>query len=469
MPPGPRGLPLLGNVFEMPTKLPWIRFAEFAEQYGPIVSFVAAGHPMVVLNDHRSSFELLERRSAIYSHRPRFIMAGEILCKGIMLSFISYGDLFRRMKRATHNTFSPNASEQFQPLQETEAIRLASELLEDPDSWETILKRSTSSNILTATYGWPRITEEHRPLVKRIHEHTARLSNACIPGTSMVDIFPSMNRLPIWMVKWKRNALEWHERETKMFEGFYTDVGKNIGEGRALSSFTSSLIENQATNKLSVKEAAWLAGIMFSAGAETTTASVANFLLAMIHYPHVMRKAQAEIDRVVGRDRLPSFKDKMHLPYTRALVKELLRWRPPGPMGIPRRVAQDDWFDGYLIPKDTAVYDDPEKFLPERHLDEAGVTEISPPDMHSRGHTSFGFGRRTCVGVTFATQSLFIDFALLLWTFDVQKARDAIGVEITPSLTDVVDAGVTVGPAPFRCKLVPRYPDVGTVLARGIA
>jgi hypothetical protein len=84
--------------------------------------------------------------------------------------------------------------------------------------------RSTSSNILTATYGWPRITEEHRPLVKRIHDHTARLSNACIPGTSMVDIFPAMNRLPLWMSKWKRNALEWHERETQMFEGFYHEI-----------------------------------------------------------------------------------------------------------------------------------------------------------------------------------------------------------------------------------------------------
>lgn len=464
----------------MPTQLPWLRFAEFAEQYGPVVSFNAAGHPVIVLNDHKSSFELLDRRSAIYSHRPRFIMAGELLCSGIMLSFISYGDLFRRMRRATHQVFGPHSSTQFQSLQEAEATRLVSELLENPDSWDEIVKRSTSSNILTATYGWPRITEEHRPLVKRIHAHTDRLSNACIPGTSMVDIFPVMNYLPAWMAKWKSDALEWHERETKMFEGFYEDVEEKMVQGSALHSFTRSLIENKGTNKLSVKESAWLAGIMFSAGAETTTASVANFLLAMIHYPEVMRKAQSEIDGVVGRDRLPSFKDRPHLPYIRALVRELLRWRPAGPMGIPRRVAQDDWYNGYFIPKgatvisniwainrDPAIYDNPEQFIPERHLDEAGVTDISPPDMHSLGHTSFGFGRRTCVGVTFASQSLFIDFALLLWTFDIQKARDATGAEITPSLTDVVDAGVTVGPAPFVCKLVPRYPNVGTVLARG--
>jgi cytochrome P450 len=69
------------------------------------------------------------------------------------------------------------------------------------------------------------------------------------------------------------------------------------------------------------------------AGAETTPAAVANFLIAMIHHPHVMRKAQAELDKIVGRDRLPSFTDRQHLPYLCAIVKEVLRWRTPGPLG----------------------------------------------------------------------------------------------------------------------------------------
>ncbi|KAF8484313.1 cytochrome P450 [Gautieria morchelliformis] len=501
MPPGPAGLPIVGNTFEMPTELPWIRFAELGKKYGtwmhsesvwladqtlistgPVISFMAAGCPVVVLNDHKSSYELLDRRSTLYSHRPRFIMAGELLCNGIMLSFIPYGELFRRMRRASHDTFGPHASEKFQSLQQQEAVRLVSELLQDPEAWEEILKRSTSSNILTATYGWPRITEEHASLVKRIHAHTARLANACIPGTSMVDLFPLMNYLPAWTAKWKRDALEWHERESKMFEDFYSDVSSKMVDGVARNSFVSSLVESRARHQLSLKEAAWLAGIMFSAGAETTTASVASFLIAMIHYPQVMQKAQAQIDKIVGRDRVPTFADRPHLPYIRALVKELLRWRPAGPMGIPRRAAQDDWYEGYFIPKgttvisniwygdkDPSIYPDAEEFRPERFLDETETTDISPPDMHSLGHSSFGFGRRTCVGVAFASQSLFIDFANLLWAFNIGKACDSQGNEITPSLTDVVDAGVVVAPASFRCKLTPRYSDVASVLASTVA
>jgi len=98
----------------------------------------------------------------------------------------------------------------------------------------------------------------------------------------MVDLFPVMNYLPAWMAKWKRDALEWHERESKMFEGFYTDVNKKMVsihrqdllvrrailnytfqvDGQARKSFVSSLIEGSHRNQLSLKEAAWLAGIM---------------------------------------------------------------------------------------------------------------------------------------------------------------------------------------------------------------
>ena len=76
------------------------------------------------------------------------------------------------------------------------------------------------------------------------------------------------------------------------------------------------------------------------AGADTTAAALAVFVLAMTLYPEVMVKAQEQIDAVVGRDRVPSFADQERLPYVGAIVKEVLRWRPVGPMGLPRRATQ---------------------------------------------------------------------------------------------------------------------------------
>ena len=73
--------------------------------------------------------------------------------------------------------------------------------------------------------------------------------------------------------------------------------------------------------------------------------------MAMALFPEAQRKAQEEIDRVVGTDRLPTFEDRENLPYVDALVKEALRWHPVVPMGVPHVTTEDDIYEGYFIPK----------------------------------------------------------------------------------------------------------------------
>jgi cytochrome P450 len=91
--------------------------------------------------------------------------------------------------------------------------------------------------------------------------------------------------------------------------------------------------------------------LYYSAGGSETTSSVMTWwMLAMVIYPGVQKLAQAELDNVVGRDRLPSFSDFDHLPYIRAMVKEALRWRPISPISLPHRLIQDDWYEGNPSP-----------------------------------------------------------------------------------------------------------------------
>ncbi|KAF8904752.1 hypothetical protein CPB84DRAFT_654879 [Gymnopilus junonius] len=79
LPPGPRGLPILGNVLQAPTQMPWFKFAEWGQQYGPIFSLNMAGQTVIVLSTFKAAGDLLDRRSNLYSDRPRLIMASEIL------------------------------------------------------------------------------------------------------------------------------------------------------------------------------------------------------------------------------------------------------------------------------------------------------------------------------------------------------------------------------------------------------
>jgi cytochrome P450 len=72
--------------------------------------------------------------------------------------------------------------------------------------------------------------------------------------------------------------------------------------------------------------------------------------------PEVQKRAQEEIDRVVGTDRLPTVADRENLPYVDAVVKEVLRWHPVAPMGLPHRSTEDDICNGYLIPKGAMLF-----------------------------------------------------------------------------------------------------------------
>ena len=86
-----------------------------------------------------------------------------------------------------------------------------------------------------------------------------------------------------------------------------------------------------------------------------TVSAVMSFFIAMMNNPEIQRKAQEEIDQVVGNDRLPTFEDRSRMPFLTCLVWKTLRWNPVTPLAVPHATVQDDVYEGYLIPKGTTV------------------------------------------------------------------------------------------------------------------
>jgi cytochrome P450 len=177
----------------------------------------------------------------------------------------------------------------------------------------------------------------------------------------------------------------------------------------------------------------------------------------MVAFPEVQRRAHAELDAVIGRDRLPTFADSSRLPYIHAIIKEVLRWRPTLPLGVPHTADVDDWYEGMFIPKgtvcipnawhcnhDRAIFGkDADEFRPERHLDERGESPLSgPAETNQAGHVSFGFGRRICVGKELAANSLFVSVARVLWAANLERARDENGREVPVDTETIVDVGL---------------------------
>lgn len=160
-----------------------------------------------------------------------------------------------------------------------------------------------------------------------------------------------------------------------------------------------------------------------------------SMMLAITLHPNKYQKLQAEIDKHVPADRLPSFSDMQNLPYLRAFVKENLRWRPVTAGGLPHKLtARDDVYDGYIIRKnsiihpvqwaihrDATLYPDPESFIPERWLEPSYPTYKEPLTVYPnlQNYSNFGFGRRICVGQNVAERSLYIEAAMIAWACDI--------------------------------------------------
>jgi len=176
-----------------------------------------------------------------------------------------------------------------------------------------------------------------------------------------------------------------------------------MAKGVHMPSITSHALEQSKGNRETECVIRAASAIAYVAGGETTASAIQTFFLAMVLYPDCVRKAQEELDVVVGRDRLPNFSDKHSLPYICAIVKEVLRWYPVLPLAIVHRLTEDDVFEGMFLPAgslvignawailhDESVYKDPGTFNPDRFLKDGELDpDIRPPEV-----AAFGFGRR---------------------------------------------------------------------------
>ncbi|KAJ7482249.1 cytochrome P450 [Mycena galericulata] len=337
---GPRGLPVLGNIHQLGGKQ-WVTYTEWHKTFGPIYRLNLAGQSVLVIGSAKIAADLLERRSSLYSDRPRFVMASEILTGGMNLAFAPYGDRWRRMRKAASHGLSVQASEDYTHLQSAEANTLLHNLINAEKSLDDQLRRTAASTVLGVVYAYPPVSFED-PLVQRVEDYVDRLLKAALPGNYLVDIIPVMKHLPLWLAPWKRHGYSWFKQDTEMWLNLVDNVRSGLKFGERSDSLVAKLIDPTQPQNLDQVETAWLAGMMFGAAAEAIAATLSFFILAMLLYPDVQNKLREEIDNAVGKDQLPAFNEIKSLPYLGAVIKEVLRWRPMGPLGVPHRSTQDD-------------------------------------------------------------------------------------------------------------------------------
>ncbi|KAI5822527.1 cytochrome P450 [Schizophyllum commune Tattone D] len=464
-PPGPRRKPLIGNVLDMPTQAPEATFMQWRERYGDVVHLEIFGKHMIILNTFEAAQDLMERRSAIYSDRPRFVMLAELMGWGNATTHVHYGPRFRKHRRFVQQVLNQKAVDSMTPLELRQTAIVLDNLLKTPDNWMDHIKGFAAGTMLKVAYGHD-VASVDDPLVK-IVDHASTLTvqiGNMYPISNLVEFFPSMKKLPTWapLAGFKRQAEEVRQAVDEMMNLPFEQVRQQMSAGTAQPSFTARMLEQYtATGKGTLSQEdeddiRGAAGTLFAAAEDTTTCMAEVFMLAMVLHPEVYAKVQEEIDRVVGPDRLPTFEDRPLMPYFECVVKECYRWNVPVPLAIPHRLMQDDIYKGYLIPEDAFVipniyamlYDceNPHQFRPERYLEN--------PNLRDPRDCVFGFGRRRCPGRHLADAALWLLNSRISTVFSIEKARDETGAEITPS--SEFSTGFVRHPKPFQCSMKPR-------------
>ncbi|TBU30647.1 cytochrome P450 [Dichomitus squalens] len=491
LPPGPPGLPVLGNAMDMTPHEMWRRAWQWGKGYGDMIYLKMFGFRLLFLNSPEAVNELLHKRGAIYSDRAHFVMACELAGFGNIVPLTKYGDKFKLERKLMNQALGFSALEKWQPAVARETHLLLSNLLEEP--------QYAGSLILTTVYGY-HTTLKNDPYIADAEEFMVASARAMGEAWS-VDFFPLLRHIP-WLgfqktaATWKSKLAVWVDKPFDMFKSLPdSDLKQNSFCGNLLLDDHGNVSVDAETED----RVKWLATSLYGRKyCRITVVSNTILILALVHNPHVLKKAQKQIDSVVGTDRLPTWADRPQLPYVDCIIKEVLRWGVPVPLSgclqqlsrkhrsltavtplaaPPHRLIQPDKYREYQLEEgtmcvgnmwaclhDEKLYPDPEKFFPERFELEKDPERLRLMDTDNY---AFGFGRRRCPGMHFADQSLFLTFSSIMACFDIAPITDSSGEPILPDVE--FNGGVFRHPKPFKCSITPRRENVESLIQAALS
>ncbi|KAF8139522.1 cytochrome P450 [Mycena galopus ATCC 62051] len=278
-PPGPTPRFLVGNFRDIPTKLPWLTYTKWGLQYGAFLyssrvkilsmakgdlvhATALPGHHIVVINSIKVVNELFEKHSHIYSGRPVV----------------------------------------------------------------PIVELLTAVAIMSIVYGYEVKLRNDR-FVALSENAMKKLTGSFFPSAAAVNTFPILRYLPSWMpgAGFQHFAAECHQLTEEMRKVPFDFVKQNMRDGVDAKSVVARLLKaNQAHDRYSEVAIQEAAATAYAAAADTTVSTLASFFLAMTVYPDI-KKAQTEIDTIIGTHRLPGFEDRTCLPFVKAVYREVLR------------------------------------------------------------------------------------------------------------------------------------------------
>lgn len=203
------------------------------------------------------------------------------------------------------------------------------------DAFELSITRYSVSSARSIAFG-KRVESAGDPFARDVHRVISQFAEIMSPGKYIVDFIPALQLLPRFLRPWMDHLEAYRDWETEFFLREYRQALKEAemypnrpSLARDINAEREALGETDDTSEL---QAAQTCMEILGTGSDTISGSIRALIHACLAYPDVLKKAHDELDRVIGRDRFPTWEDEPNLPYIRAMIKEQHRWRTIAPL-----------------------------------------------------------------------------------------------------------------------------------------
>ncbi|XWS51311.1 hypothetical protein CRYUN_Cryun12cG0166100 [Craigia yunnanensis] len=436
-PPSPPKLPIIGNLHQLAGKLPHRSFQALSEKYGPLMLLHLGQAPTLVVSSAEIVEEIVKNHDIVFSNRPN-ITAAKILFYGCAdFGFAPYGEYWRKARKICVLELLSNKSVQsFQFAREEGVVLLINKIHHAASNGSSI---NLSEMLLATSYSIvSRCIIGQKAKEDGIFGELSKQFVSLLSAFSFGDFFPFMGWLDVLTGLIGRLKATFNEMDAFLDSVIEKQkTSENNMDDQNQKDFVQILLhliqDSMLDTRLTQDNLKAILLNMLVAGVESTATTIEWAMAELLKNPGIMRKAQEEVRRVVGRKGKVDEDDINQMEYLKYIVKETLRLHPPGPMMTPREISARIKLRGYdILPKtrvlvnvwaiqrDPKLWDMPEVFLPERfennHIDFRGQNfELIP----------FGVGRRGCPGISFGVAVLEFVIANLLYWFDWKLVGNA--------------------------------------------
>ncbi|XP_077147709.1 cytochrome P450 2K1-like isoform X2 [Ranitomeya variabilis] len=400
LPPGPRPLPIIGNLHILDMNRPYLTMHELSKKYGPVYTLQLGVEKVIVICGYEAVKDALVNHGDEFSGRPKAVLIDEVF-KGHGIIFAS-NDNWRAMRRFTLSTLRD--------------FGMGKEAIEN------------------------KISEESDFLVQKFRSYKGE------PFDNIMNINAAVCNIIVSILLSKR--FDYEDPTLLKLIKMNNENNQLAGTPMAMEKPNPKLyFTNENLTQLVVD--------LFDAGMDTTSTTLRWGLLLMMKYPEIQKKVQSEIDKVIGSNE-PQVIHRREMPYTDAVIHEIQRFGNIIPNNVPHATTQDVNFRGYLLPKGIQViplltsvlhdknqFEKADEFYPEHFLDSGGNF------VRKEAFIPFSAGKRSCAGESLAKMELYMFFTRLLQNFTF-KAPPGAALDLTPRVA------VVAGPMPYKMCAIPR-------------